>query len=78
MMLRVAKSTDRVVRVVHFGDPDDCIFHFYLSVDDLNYIGGAMFEIQHAPSTYQTHTRNSQCNVLTFPLFGLISEYTHI
>ena len=33
---------------------------------------------QHVSSTYQTHVRNSQCNVLTFPLYRLINEYTHI
>ena len=34
-----------------FGNPDDCIFHFYLSVDDLNPSGGALFEIQNVVST---------------------------
>ena len=32
---------------------------------------------QHVSSTYQPHARNSQCNVLTVPSFGLICSYTH-
>ena len=40
-----------------FGNPDDCIFHFYLSVDDLNPSGGALFEIQNS-NTYQVHTKH--------------------
>ena len=34
-----------------FGDPNDCIFHFYLSVDDLNPSGVALFEIQNVVPT---------------------------
>jgi len=41
----MAKST---VRVVH---SDDCIFHFYLSVDDLNPSGEALIEIQNVVPT---------------------------
>ena len=34
-----------------FGDLDDCIFHFYLSMDNLNSSDGALFAIQNVVPT---------------------------
>ena len=60
------------------GDPDNCIFHFYLSVDDQNPRGGALFAIQNVVPIRIKYIPNSQCNVLTVPLYCLICSFTHI
>ena len=41
-----------------FGDPDDCIFHFYLSVDDLNPSVVALFEILNVVPTHIKYIPN--------------------
>jgi len=58
MNVRISKKGARGGEINHlshlcrpFGDPEDCIFHFYLSVDYLNPSGGTLFEIQNVVPT---------------------------
>ena len=48
---RGGKINRPICRCCPFGDPDNCIFHFYLSVDDLNPSGGALFAIKNVVPT---------------------------
>ena len=47
-------------------------------MDDQNPSGGALFAIQNVVATRIKYIPNSQCNVLTVPLYGLICSFAHI
>ena len=42
-----------------FGDPDNCIFHFYLSVHNINPSSRALFEIQNVVPTHIVYIPNT-------------------
>ena len=59
------------------GDPYDCLFHFYFSVEGQNSNFVALFAIQNVVPTRIKCIPNSKCNVLTVPLYGLICSYIY-